>query len=157
MVLVIDGLRLANTNAKRGRDNLPIGDMQMKLKKGQCGVVRGGRRMCVRPLIGARFVSKDFDAAAAGLEDVTAPEQPKLLLAAEVGADATGLAVEDMEDVEVLERHLESPVFVQAVATGVANVLREALAKANESAGGLAAAPSVEGSRPQHSERANYA
>ena len=129
----------------------------MKLTKGQCGRTRTGRRMCVLPNIGTRFVANDFDAAAEGFEEVTAPEQPKLMLAAEVATEAPGSAVEDMYDVEELDRQLESPVFVQAVATGVANVLREALAKVNEGASGLAAAPAVDGRRAEHSERAHYA
>ena len=113
--------------------------------------------MCVLPNIGTRFVANDFDAVAEGFEEVTASEQPKLLLAAEVATDAPGSAVEDMYDVEELERQLESPVFVQAVATGVANVLREALAKATEGAVGLAGASPADGSRAEHSERAHYA
>jgi hypothetical protein len=107
------------------------------------------------PNIGARFVPKDFDAAAEGFEEVTAPEQPKLLLAAEVATDALGSAVEDMYDVEELERQLESPVFIQAVATGVANVLREALAKATEALSDREAY--LEGSRSEHSEGTHYA
>ena len=127
-----------------------------RLRKGQCGLTRTGRRMCVMPNIGARFVPKDFDAAAEGFEEVTAPEQPKLLLAAEVATDALDSAVEDMYDVEELERQLASPVFVQAVAAGVANVLREALAKVSEDAAALSDASPVTDERSQHSEGAGY-
>ena len=108
--------------------------------------------MCVLPNIGARFVSKDFDAAAEGFEEVTALEQPKMLLAAEAGI---GAALEDMGGVEELERQFESPVFIQAVATGVANVLREALAKATEALSDREAY--LEGSRSEHSEGTHYA
>jgi hypothetical protein len=108
--------------------------------------------MCVSPDIGARFVGKDFDAAAEGFEEVTAPEQPKLLLAAEVATDALGSAVEDMVDVEELERQLASPVFVQAFGNGV----REALARAREAAAALSDASPVTDERPQHSEGAGY-
>jgi hypothetical protein len=100
------------------------------------------------PNIGARFVPKDFDAAAEGFEEVTAPEQPKLLLAAEVATDALGSAVEDMYDVEELERQLESPVFIQA--------LRVALAQVREDAAALSDASPVTDERPQHSEGAGY-
>lgn len=129
----------------------------IKLRKGQCGLTRTGRRMCVKPDIGARFVALDFDAAAEGFEEVTAPpEQPKLLLAAEVATDALGSAAEDMVDVEELERQLASPVFVQAVAAGVANVLRDALAKVSEDAAALSDASPVTDERSQHSEGAGY-
>ena len=81
----------------------------IQLRKGQCGLNRTGRRMCVLPNIGARFVAWDFDAVAEGFEEVTVPEQPKMILASEVGADAV---LEDMDGMEGLERHLESDVFV---------------------------------------------
>jgi hypothetical protein len=110
--------------------------------------------MCVLPDIGARFVRKDFDAAAEGFEEVMVPEQPLMILASEVGADA---ALEDMDGMEGLERHLESDVFVQAVANGVANVLREALAKVSEDAAALSDASPVTDERSQHSEGAPYA
>ncbi len=119
-----------------------------RLRKGQCGLTRTGRRMCVMPNIGARFVPKDFDAAAEGFEEVTAPEQSKLLLAAEVATDAPGSAVEDMYDVEELERQLASPVFVQA--------LRVALAQVREDAAALSDASLATDERPQHSEGAGY-
>ena len=131
----------------------------MKLKKGQCGIVRGGRRMCISAGTGARFVAKDYDAAAGGFEEVATPEQPKMLLAAEVGADH----IDDMgEAEEELKRELDpvslsSPAFAQAVATGVANVLREALATVSEGAAGSSRTSPVTGGRSQHSEGAGYA
>ena len=127
----------------------------MKLQKGQCGVVRGGRRMCVLPNIGARFVSKDFDAAAEGFEEVTTPEQPKMVLAAEAGVAG---ALEDMDNVDELEQHLGSDVFVQAVAAGVANAIRGVLDQSRDEA----STPELEvaqaaASESQHSERSRYA
>ena len=48
--------------------------MVSKLRAGQCGENRAGRRMCVLDGLGARFVGKDFDPQAEGFEVVGVDE-----------------------------------------------------------------------------------
>lgn len=108
----------------------------MKLRAGQCGRNRAGRRMCVMPNLGARLVPKDFDAAAQGLEEVEMPEQPEMLPALEGGLSGVPMEPGDQEAADQLQEQL-GDVFVQAIRDGVADAMREALS-------GVADAPVIE-------------
>ena len=98
----------------------------MKLRVGQCGTNRVGRRMCVLPNLGSRLVPKDFDAAAEGFEEVEMPEQPEMLLAPEGALSGAPLEPGEQEAADELQERL-GDVFVQAIRAGVADAMREAL------------------------------
>jgi len=98
----------------------------MKLRVGQCGTNRVGRRMCVLPNLGSRLVPKDFDAAAEGFEEVEMPEQPEMLLAPEGALSGAPLEPDEQEAADELQERL-GDVFVQAIRAGVADAMREAL------------------------------
>lgn len=100
-----------------------------KLRAGQCGLNRAGRRACVIPKVGMRLVRKDFDAAAEGFEEVELPEQPEMIPAPE-GASRVD-EVEDFDDEmseaqEAIRRRLE-PVFLKPVRQAIADAVRDAL------------------------------
>lgn len=100
-----------------------------KLRAGQCGVNRAGRRACVIPKVGIRLVRRDFDAAAEGFEEVEVPEQPAMIPAPE-GASGVG-NVEDVDDElseaqEAIRRRLE-PVFLKPVRQAITDAVRDAL------------------------------
>jgi hypothetical protein len=109
-----------------------------KLRAGQCGLNRAGRRACVIPKIGLRLVRNDFDAAAGGFEEVEMLEpvdmlEPVEMLVPEGGLSGVPLEPDDQEAADELQERL-GDVFVQAIRAGVADAMREVL-------GGVSSAP----------------
>ena len=104
-----------------------------KLRAGQCGLNRAGRRACVIPKVGMRLVSSDFDAVAEGFEEVEMLEPVEMLVAPEGGLSGVPLEPDDQEAADQLQEQL-GDVFVQAVRDGVADAMREVL-------GGVSSAP----------------
>mgnify|MGYP001058529048 CR=1 FL=1 len=110
-----------------------------KLRAGQCGLNRAGRRACVIPKIGLRLVRNDFDAKAGGFEEVEMLEpgdmlEPvEMLVAPERGLSGVPLEPDDQEAADELQERL-GDVFVQAIRAGVADAMREVL-------GGVSSAP----------------
>jgi len=102
----------------------------MKLRAGQCGLNRAGRRACVIPNIGMRLVRTDFDAAAEGFEEVELPEQSEMIPAPEGGLSSAPLEPDEQEAADELQERLGA-VFVQAIRDGVADAMREALSGAS--------------------------
>ena len=97
-----------------------------KLVAGQCGLNRAGRRACVLPKVGMRLVSKDFDAAAEGYEEVEMPAPVEMLVAPGGGLSGAPLEPDDQEAADQLQEQL-GDVFVQAIRDGVADAMREVL------------------------------
>jgi hypothetical protein len=97
-----------------------------KLRAGQCGLNRAGRRACVIPNIGMRLVRTDFDAAAEGFEEVELPEQPEMIPAPEGALSGAPLEPNEQWDVDQLQERL-GDVFVQAIRDGVADAMRDVL------------------------------
>jgi hypothetical protein len=97
-----------------------------KLVAGQCGLNRASRRACVFPEVGMRLVSKDFDAAAEGFEEVEMPAPVEMLVAPGGGLSGAPLELDDQEAADQLQEQL-GDVFVQAIRDGVADAMREVL------------------------------
>jgi len=105
-----------------------------KLRAGQCGLNRAGRRACVIPKIGLRLVRNDFDAVAGGFEEVEILEpvdmlEPvEMLVAPEGGLSGVPLEPDDQEGADQLQEQV-GDVFVQAVRDGVADAMRDLLGR----------------------------
>ena len=73
-----------------------------------------------------RLVSKDFDAAAEGFEEVEMPAPVEMLVAPGGGLSGAPLELDDQEAADQLQEQL-GDVFVQAIRDGVADAMREVL------------------------------
>ena len=99
-----------------------------KLRAGQCGLNRAGRRACVIPKVGMRLVRSDFDAVAEGFEEVEMLEPVEMLVAPEGGLSGVPLEPDDQEAADQLQEQL-GDVFVPAVRDGVADAMRDVLSR----------------------------